>query len=47
MKDYKEKNNFILSGNASFSCQNVFKKYTTKAELFNDKSYIKKLYTKL
>ena len=34
MKDYKERNNFILSTtfeNASFPCQNTFEKCTTKA----------------
>ena len=48
MKDYKERNNFIqevLFGNASFSCQNAFRNCTTKSELFNGKSYFKKLYT--
>ena len=50
VKDYKERNNFILRTifeNASFPCQNAFKKYTTKTKLFNGKSYIKTLYTRL
>ena len=34
-------------GNALFPCQNAFKKCTTKTRLFNDKSYIEKLYTRL
>ena len=40
MKDYKERNNFILSttfGNALFPYQNLFEKFTTKTELFNGK----------
>ena len=48
VKDYKERNNFILSttfGNASFPCQNAFEKCTTKTELFNSKRYIKNFYT--
>ena len=50
MKDYKERNNFILRlpfGNTSFPCQHGFEKCTTKSELCNGKSYIKKLYTRL
>ena len=49
MNNYKEKNNFILktTGNASFPCQNAFKKCTTKTELCNSESYIKKLYSRL
>ena len=50
VKDYKERNNFILSttfGNASFPCQNVFQKFNTKSELCNGKSYNKKLYSGL
>ena len=41
---------FILSTtflNASFPCQNAFENCTTKTELCNGKSYIKKLYTRL
>ena len=34
-------------GNASLPCQNPFKKCATKTKLFKDKSYIKKLYTRL
>ena len=34
-------------GNASLPCQNPFKKCATKTNLFNDKSFIKKLYTRL
>ena len=40
------KEQFILR-NASFPCQNAFEKYTTKTELCNGKSYIKKLHTRL
>ena len=50
MKDYKVWNNFVLgttSGNASFPSQNAFEKCTIKTGLFNGKSYIKKLYTRL
>ena len=49
MKDYKKRNNFILRGNflVLFPCQNAFEKCTTKTELRNGKSYIKKLYTRL
>ena len=50
VKDYKLRNNFILRtafGNALFPCQNWFEKCTTKTELFNGKSYIKKLYARL
>ena len=50
VKDYKEGNNFIPSttfGNASFPCRNAFEKGTTKTEICNGKSYIKKLHTKL
>ena len=46
MKDYKERNKFILRttfGNASFPFQNEFKKCTAKTNLSNGKSYIKKL----
>ena len=50
-KDYKERNNLILSttfGNASFpGGQNSFEKCTTKTGLCNGESYIKKLYTRL
>ena len=48
MKDYKERNNFILRlpfGNALFPCENGFEKCTTKTEVCNGKSYIKNLYT--
>ena len=31
----------------SFPCQNAFEKFTTKTELCNGKSYIKKLHTRL
>ena len=34
-------------GNAPFPCQNAFEKCTTKTELCNGKSYIKKLHTRL
>ena len=44
MKDYKGRSNFILR-NASLPCQDAFEKCTTKIELCNDKSYIKKLHT--
>ena len=37
----------LLFGNASFPCQNAFEKCTTKTELCKNKSYIKKLYTRL
>ena len=37
--------NYLLV--ASFPCQNAFKKCTTKTELCNGKSYIKKLHTRL
>ena len=47
VKDYKESNNFIPFGNVSFPCQNASKKCTTETKLFNGKSYIKKLYTRL
>ena len=50
VKDYRERNNFIRSNNfrnASFPCQNVFEKCTTKTDLRRGRSYIKKLYTKL
>ena len=50
VKDYKERNSFILStafGNASFPCQNGFENCTTKTELSNGKSYVKKLCTRL
>ena len=47
MKDYKKRTNFVLRtlpfGNASFPCQNAFEKCTTKNELCNGKTYIKKL----
>ena len=47
VKDYKERNNFILSaafGNASFPCQNAFENCATKTELCTVKA-IKKTYT--
>ena len=50
VKDYKERNNFILSatfGNPSSPYQNAFENCTTKTEICNGKSYIKKLYTRL
>ena len=50
MKDYKERNNFILSttfANTSFPCQNAFRKCTTKTGLCNGKRHVKKLYTRL
>ena len=47
MKDYKERDNFILRTTFLLSCQNAFEKCATKIELCNDKSYIKKLYTRL
>ena len=37
----------IPFGNASFPWQNVFKKCTTKTNLFNGKIYIKTFYTRL
>ena len=37
----------LFFGNASFPCQNAFEKCTTKTELCKNKSYIKKLYTRL
>ena len=45
VEDYNERNNFILQ--TAFEMPNAFEKCTTKSELFNGKSYIKKLYTKL
>ena len=33
--------------NALFLCQNAFEKCTTKTEVCNGKSYMKKLYTRL
>ena len=51
VENYKEKEQFhsksYFFGNISFPCQNAFKKCTTKTKLFNGKSYIKKLYTRL
>ena len=47
MKDYKERNNFILRTTFSEMSQNAFEKCTTKTELCNGKSYIKDLYTRL
>ena len=50
MKDYKKRNSFILRTtflHVLYSCRNAFKKCTTKSRLFNYKSYIKKLYTRL
>ena len=47
VKDYKERNNFILSttfGNVSFPCQNVFEKCTTKTDFVMVKA-ISKSYT--
>ena len=46
MKDSTESNNFTF-GNALFTFQNTFEKCTTKTELCNGKTYIKKLYTRL
>ena len=37
--------NYLLE--MSFRCKNTFKKCTTKTKLFNGKSYIKTLYTRL
>ena len=37
----------LLFGNVYFPCQNAFKKCITKTKLFNEKSYIKKFYTRL
>ena len=34
-------------GNTSCPCQNAFEKCTTKTELCNGKSYIKKAYTRV
>ena len=50
MKDYKERNNFILT--TTFwkylvPIPKAFKKCTKKTELCNGKSYIKTLYTRL
>ena len=50
VNDYEERNNLILTttfGNTSFPCQNVFKNCTTKTKLFNGKSHVRKLYTRL
>ena len=48
VKDYELRNNFILrTANALFPCQNSFEKCTTKTELFDGKSYIKRLYARL
>ena len=50
VKDYKERINFILSttfGHASFPRQNALEKCTKKTEIYNGKSYIKKLYARL
>ena len=50
VKDYKERNNFILRTNfckCLIPMPKCVKKCTTKTELFNGKSYIKKLYTRL
>ena len=50
VKDYKERNNFILSTtfkNASFPYQNELEKCTTKSGISNGKSYIKKLCIRL
>ena len=44
-EQFDSKNYFLKI--VSFPCQNTFKKCTTKTKLFNGKSYIKKLYTKL
>ena len=49
-KTIRRRNNLIQElpfGNVSFPCQNAFKKCTTKTKIFNGKSYIKKLYTRL
>ena len=49
MKNCRERSNFILRMpfvNDSFSCQNALEKSTTKAELCNGKSFVKKLYTR-
>ena len=43
MKDYKERNNFILR-TTLLPCQSDFQKCTTKTEFCDDKSYIK-IYT--
>ena len=48
MKDCKERNNFILRTvfrKCIFLCQNAFEKCSTKTELSNSKSYIKKINT--
>ena len=50
MKDFKKEIILfekLLFGNALFPCQNAFEKWTTKTQLYNGKSYIKKLCTKL
>ena len=50
IKDYKERNNFILRTtflHVLFPCRNAFKICTTKSWLFSSKSYVKKLYTRL
>ena len=49
MKDYREiqGEEELPFGNASFPCKNAFEICTTKTELCNGKSYIKKLYTRL
>ena len=50
MKDHKERRNSILR-NTFWKClvtkKNAFEKCTTKTELCNGKSYIKKLYTQI
>ena len=50
MKDYKDRNNFILR-TAFWKCHvympKCVKKCTTKTKLFNGKGYMKKLYTRL
>ena len=44
-EQFDSKNYFLKI--VSFPCQNTFKKCTTKTKLFNGKSYIKKLYSRL
>ena len=49
-EDYKERGNFIArttSWKCRVPCQNAFEKCTTKNELCNGKSYIRKLNTRL
>ena len=44
---FHDSKNYVSFGNASLPCENTVEKCTTKTEIYNDKSYIKKLYTRL